>query len=89
MSASIATHAIQLPGLVTELLLLHRESATEVELNDAERALGFKIPDSLRVIYRLHNGQELSCDDRFPNLMPSSSMFHGLFGGWVTHFCCY
>ena len=45
------------------------------------RLLEVKLPPSLRVIYRLHNGQDLSCDDRFPDLMPYDSMFHGLLGG--------
>lgn len=49
---------------------LHRDPATEVELDYAEEALGFKIPDSLRVIYRLHNGQR-----------SFTSPGHGLFGG--------
>lgn len=51
---------------------LHRDPATEGELDDAEKALCFKIPDSLRVIYRLHNGQMA---------VSSAGQCHGLFGG--------
>ncbi|KAL3142400.1 hypothetical protein ABBQ38_002735 [Trebouxia sp. C0009 RCD-2024] len=51
------------------------EPATEAQLNDAEEALGFKIPDSLRVIYRLHDGQKF--DPYLPNQISC-----GLFGGY-------
>ena len=49
---------------------LHRDPATEFELDYAEDALGFKLPDSLRVIYRLHNGQS-----------SFAAAGHGMFGG--------
>ena len=58
-----------------------RDPATERQLDDAERLLQVKLPPCLRVIYRLHNGQDLSCDDRFPDLSLYDSMFHGLLGG--------
>ena len=54
------------------LLWPHRDPATEGELDDAEKALRSKIPDSLRVIYRLHNGQMAFTVD---------GQCHGLFGG--------
>ncbi len=62
-------------------LAAHRLPATESQLNDAEKALGFTLPASLRVIYRLHNGQDLKCDERFPDLRPYDNMFHGVLGG--------
>ena len=65
--------------------MLLRQPATEVELNNAEKALGHKIPDSLRVIYRLHNGQELYCDKDYPELLPKEDLFYGLFGGYVPY----
>ena len=61
----------------------YRAPATEAQLDEAERLLKVKLPDSLRVIYRIHNGQELSCDASFPETMPDNSMFHGLLGGYV------
>ncbi|DBA73013.1 hypothetical protein WJX79_006040 [Trebouxia sp. C0005] len=66
------------------------DPATERQLDDAERLLKVKLPPSLRVIYRLHNGQDLSCDERFPDLMPYDSMFHGLLGGYsfYDHIVC-
>lgn len=48
---------------------LYRDPASEIELDHVERILDFKIPDSLRVIYRLHDGQ-----------LPDTEHY-GLFGG--------
>lgn len=36
--------------------------ASEAELDAAERQLGFALPPALRVLYRVHNGQELEFD---------------------------
>lgn len=60
--------------------------ATESQLDDAERTLGFKLPNSLRVIYRLHNGQNLKCDEeKIPSDAldhAANSLFLGLLGGY-------
>ncbi len=36
--------------------------ASEAELDAVERQLGFALPPALRVLYRVHNGQELEFD---------------------------
>ena len=79
-----------------EVALSLRPGATEEELDAAEVELGLELPDALRVIYRIHNGQQLqyemvrdSDEDSVENsdgdnLLPqvsSASKFHGLFGG--------
>ena len=64
---------------------MYRLPATESQLDDAERTLGFKLPNSLRVIYRLHNGQNLKCDEeKIPSDAldhAANSLFLGLLGG--------
>ena len=58
-----------------------RPPATEAQLDAAEQRLGCELPASVRVLYLLHNGQNLACDAAFPDLTPDESMFHGLPGG--------
>ena len=64
-----------------QLCYVNRRPATEADLDDAEQKLGCKLPAALRVLYLLHNGQNLLCDAAFPELTPHESMFHGLPGG--------
>ena len=66
-----------------EILASLRPGATEAELDEAERTLKVRFPAALRVLYRIHDGQDLEFDRRIDNLRPiiGPSVFHGLFGG--------
>ena len=64
--------------------------ADEDQLVHLETSLNVKLPPSLKVLYRFHNGQQLAFDDRFdkaqkcparPQVSPDASIAHGLFGG--------
>ncbi|KAL4458786.1 hypothetical protein ABPG75_013651 [Micractinium tetrahymenae] len=58
--------------------------ASEAELDAAEQQLGFALPPALRVLYRVHNGQELQFD-RLVDIQRTAaheSIFHGMFGGY-------
>ena len=61
-----------------------RQPATEAQLEVAEKELGQKLPATVRLNYLLHDGQNLDCDQSFPKLLPSQSMFHGVPGGLVN-----
>jgi F-box protein 3 len=66
-----------------QILASLRPGATEAELDDAERMLKVQFPAALRVLYRIHDGQDLDFDRQIDTLRPSMgpSVFHGLFGG--------
>ena len=60
-----------------------RPGATEADLDDAEHQLKVRLPAALRVLYRIHDGQDLEFDKQIDSARPSMgpSVFHGLFGG--------
>lgn len=58
-----------------------RQPVTEDQLDAAEEHLGYRLPATVRLSYLLHDGQKLECDQSFPQLQPSMSMFHGVPGG--------
>lgn len=60
-----------------------RPGATEAEIALAETQLNVKFPAPLRILYRIHDGQELEFDRQMDNRRPvmGPSAFHGLFGG--------
>lgn len=60
-----------------------REGATEDALDRTEAELGCRLPPALRVLYRLHDGQDLRFDAMLDAQRATmhSSIFHGLFGG--------
>lgn len=67
--------------------------ATESELDLTEQDLGHPLPPALRVVYRLHNGQDLLYDRmvdqrRFvggSRREAHPSLFHGVFGGYAFY----
>mmetsp|Transcript_12906 Transcript_12906/g.16977 ORF Transcript_12906/g.16977 Transcript_12906/m.16977 type:complete len:512 (-) Transcript_12906:233-1768(-) len=73
-----------------------REGATEKDLVETEEELGQSLPASLRLLYRIHNGQDLILDKirdaqkglgEFPQRQVTreqidASMVHGMFGGY-------
>jgi F-box protein 3 len=67
-----------------QILASLRAGATEAELDDAERTLKVRFPAALRVLYRIHDGQDLEFDRQIDTSRPSMgpSAFHGLFGGY-------
>lgn len=58
--------------------------ASDAELDAAEQRLGYALPPALRVLYRVHNGQELEFDRLVDNQRTAAheSIFHGMFGGY-------
>jgi hypothetical protein len=60
-----------------------RPGATEADLAQAEAQLDVRFPAPLRILYRMHDGQELEFDRRMDMRRPAMgpSVFHGLFGG--------
>uniref|UniRef100_A0A7S0RC94 ApaG domain-containing protein n=1 Tax=Pyramimonas obovata TaxID=1411642 RepID=A0A7S0RC94_9CHLO len=62
--------------------------ASEEQLDEAEQSLGVTFPRAMRMMYRVHDGQDLSFD-RAANQI-DASMFHGLFGGYCfyNHLVC-
>ena len=71
--------ALHAPQILASL----KPGATEAELDDAERTLKVKFPAALRVLYRIHDGQDLEFDRQIDINRPTMgpSVFHGLFGG--------
>jgi len=49
--------------------LLFPDGVSEVELDEAERNLGVKLPLDLRCVYRIHNGQNLQSFGYFALLL--------------------
>lgn len=70
---------VHAPEVVASL----RPGATEADLNEVEHQLEVQLPAALRVLYRIHDGQDLEFDRQIDNARPSMgpSVFHGLFGG--------
>lgn len=68
---------------IPEIASSLRPGASEEELDAAEHQLGVTLPPALRVLYRIHDGQDLQFDRHIDNQRPSMgpSVFHGLFGG--------
>jgi len=66
-----------------QILASLRPGATEAELDEAERTLKVRFPAALRVLYRIHDGQDLEFDRQIDTSRPSMgpSVFLGLFGG--------
>mmetsp|Transcript_26346 Transcript_26346/g.84407 ORF Transcript_26346/g.84407 Transcript_26346/m.84407 type:complete len:374 (+) Transcript_26346:767-1888(+) len=64
-----------------------RPGAPEAALAEAEAELGLAIPLCLRVLYGIHDGQELLFDTNLDNnrQMLDASMFWGLFGGYIFY----
>ena len=62
-----------------------RPGASEEDLGSAERQLGMALPPALRVLYRVHDGQQLPFDDMMDSQRTTMdpSVFGGLFGGCV------
>ena len=60
-----------------------RPGASEDQLDEAERQLGITLCPALRVLYRVHDGQELEFDRQVDKQRTSmhDSIFHGMFGG--------
>ena len=60
-----------------------RPGASEDQLDEAERQLGTALCPALRVLYRVHDGQELEFDRQVDKQRTSmhDSIFHGMFGG--------
>ena len=61
--------------------------ASEAQLDRAEQALqgGLRLPPALRVLYRVHDGQQLEFDRQVDTQHITAmhpSIFHGLFGGY-------
>jgi cell wall assembly regulator SMI1 len=80
---SIICHAL---GMWDQTLrLAHRPGATEAQLNEAEAALGVRLPEAVRAMYRVHDGQELPADVVADTTgecqLDSPSTLHGIFGG--------
>lgn len=79
----------EFPQVLTSL----RPGATEEEIAEAEEALGCKMPLSLAVLYRMHNGQNLEFDQMLDDrrLRPGThirghpSIMYGLFGGYAFY----
>jgi F-box protein 3 len=80
----LATH---IPSILHSLA----PGATEEQLNQLESSLKVSLPPAFKVLYRFHNGQTLSFDERFdkaqrcpasPQVAPDASIAHGLFGGY-------
>lgn len=61
-----------------------RPGATEADLDEVERTLHVTLPPALRVLYRIHDGQDLEFDQQIDHARPSMgpSVFHGVFGGY-------
>lgn len=80
--------AEHVPAVATSL----RAGASEAQLDEAERQLGFPLPPALRVLYRVHDGQELEFDRQvdLQRTAAHQSIFHGLFGGYsfYSHLVC-
>lgn len=78
---------------ITEIYNSLAPGATERELDLAEQDLGHVLVPALRIIYRLHNGQQLEYDKmvdqrRFlggAHRDAHRSLFHGLFGGYTFY----
>lgn len=64
-----------------EILLSLRPGASEEALNEAQRRLQTFFPPALRVLYRIHDGQDI-VDRRIFLGRKSACMFQGLFGGY-------
>jgi hypothetical protein len=62
-----------------------RPGASEDQLDEAERQLGTPLCPALRVLYRVHDGQELEFDRQVDKQRTSmhDSVFHGMFGGGI------
>ena len=60
-----------------------RPGASEDQLDEAEHQLGTTLCPALRVLYRVHDGQELEFDRQVDKQRTSmhDSIFHGMFGG--------
>lgn len=59
-----------------EVLLTLRKGASEEELNEVEKSLKLKLPHSTRLIYRMHDGQEIS--DKLLGLIGGYSVYNHL-----------
>ncbi|PSC76399.1 F-box SKIP16 isoform A [Micractinium conductrix] len=61
-----------------------RPGASESQLEETEQQLGYALPPALRVLYRVHDGQELEFDRQVDRQRAAAheSMFHGMFGGY-------
>lgn len=58
--------------------LLCRPGASEDALDDAERQLGIRLCPALRVLYRVHDGQELEFDRQVgPHLRTYDELLEG------------
>jgi F-box protein 3 len=75
--------AAHVPAVAASL----RPGATEAELDEAEAQLGFALPEALRALYAVHDGQRLEFDDGMDADRPAvgPSLFHGLFGGYCVY----
>lgn len=58
----------------------------------AQEALGFDLPPALKVLYRIHDGQDLAFDERMQKRPGGpatdeelASIFHGMFGGYCVY----
>lgn len=62
-----------------------RPGATEAQLDEAEEALGVRLPLSVRALYRIHDGQHLPADAAADTTgecrLDVPSTLHGMFGG--------
>lgn len=72
--------AAHFPAVATSL----RPGATEEALDEVERQLGIRLCPAMRVLYRVHDGQELEFDRQVDKQRTAmhDSVFHGLFGGY-------
>eukprot|EP00242_Pyramimonas_sp_CCMP2087_P006835 CAMPEP_0198216936 /NCGR_PEP_ID=MMETSP1445-20131203/60593_1 /TAXON_ID=36898 /ORGANISM="Pyramimonas sp., Strain CCMP2087" /LENGTH=448 /DNA_ID=CAMNT_0043893391 /DNA_START=226 /DNA_END=1572 /DNA_ORIENTATION=- len=63
------------------------EGASEAQLDTVERALKVTLPRAMRMMYRVHDGQNLAIDR---TTRKDESIYHGLFGGYrfYNHLVC-
>lgn len=64
-----------------------RPGASEALLDAVEAELGVKLCPALRVLYRVHDGQELEFDRQVDKQRTAmhESVFHGMFGGYAFY----
>lgn len=58
--------------------MLFTDGVSEMELNNAERDLGVKLPLDLRCAYRIHNGQ------KFISHLPHTPFPYGYLGSFFS-----